>query len=63
MAKYLTSEQVIEVNKEVLKEINGHATELSFNPKVLQGVRESYYSDKEIKDWLMGGEIREFKRK
>ncbi len=30
--------------------------------KVLLGIRESYYSKKEIKKWLMTGEIREFER-
>lgn len=29
---------------------------------IMQGVREDYYSKSEIKDWLMRGEIREFKR-
>ena len=30
--------------------------------KVLKGVREGYYTDKEIRDWIKKGEIREFKR-
>jgi prophage maintenance system killer protein len=30
--------------------------------KVLQGIRERYYSDLEIKEWLKNGEIREFER-
>lgn len=42
---------------------NGEEIKLSLNPKVLQGIRESYYTDKEIKDWLIGGDIRDFKRK
>jgi len=29
---------------------------------VLQGVRESYYSDKEIKEWIKNGKIRKFER-
>jgi prophage maintenance system killer protein len=29
---------------------------------VLQGIREDYYNDDEIKKWLKGGTIREFKR-
>ena len=29
---------------------------------VLQGIRERYYKDSEIKKWLNGGNIREFKR-
>ncbi len=32
------------------------------NAYILQGIREEYYSDSEIKKWLMTGEIREFKR-
>src|SRR3989338_2345891 len=31
-------------------------------PKILQGVRENYYKDEEIKSWLQGGDMREFKR-
>ena len=30
--------------------------------KALTGVREGYYKDDEIKNWLKEGEIREFKR-
>ena len=30
--------------------------------EVLQGVRENFYTHKEIKDWLKNGKIREFKR-
>ena len=30
--------------------------------KVMQGVREHYYSDEEIKEWIKHGKIREFKR-
>lgn len=33
------------------------------NAYILQGIREGYYSDEEIKNWLIKGEIREFKRK
>ncbi|MBI2664308.1 type II toxin-antitoxin system death-on-curing family toxin [Candidatus Woesearchaeota archaeon] len=29
---------------------------------VLQGIREDYYKDSEIKKWLRGGKINEFKR-
>ncbi len=32
------------------------------NAYILQGIRENYYSDKELRDWLLKGEIREFKR-
>ncbi len=30
--------------------------------RVLQGIREGYYSDDEIKRWIQNGTIREFKR-
>ena len=30
--------------------------------KVFKGIREGYYSDQEITDWIKDGEIREFKR-
>ncbi len=30
--------------------------------RVLQGIRENYYTDKEIKEWLKIGKIREFVR-
>jgi death-on-curing protein len=30
--------------------------------RVMQGVREHYYSDEEIKEWIKNGKIREFKR-
>ncbi len=30
--------------------------------KILQGIRENYYSGAEIKKWLQGGEVRDFKR-
>jgi len=30
--------------------------------RVLQGIRENYYTDKEIKDWLITGKIRKFER-
>lgn len=30
--------------------------------KVLQGVRERYYSDSELKKWINNGKIRQFKR-
>ena len=32
------------------------------NAYILQGIRENYYQDLEIKEWLMKGDIREFKR-
>ena len=32
------------------------------NARVLLGIREHFYSDSEIKEWLKNGKIREFKR-
>ena len=32
------------------------------NAKVMLGIRESYYNDEEIKEWIKNGKIREFKR-
>jgi hypothetical protein len=30
--------------------------------KVMQGVRENYYSHEELKEWLKNGKIKEFRR-
>ncbi len=32
------------------------------NARIMQGIREGYYTHDEIKNWLEGGDIREFKR-
>ena len=32
------------------------------NANVLLGIREHYYSDDEIREWIQHGEIKEFKR-
>jgi death-on-curing protein len=32
------------------------------NAKVLLGIRENYYSGEEIREWIMHGKIKEFKR-
>lgn len=32
------------------------------NAKILKGIRKSYYSDEEIKNWLKTGKIRKFER-
>lgn len=32
------------------------------NAKVLQGIREDYYNDKEIEEWIKNGKIKDFKR-
>jgi death-on-curing family protein len=30
--------------------------------KVMQGIREGYYNDEELKEWIKNGKIREFRR-
>ncbi|MCR4369067.1 MAG: Fic family protein [archaeon] len=37
-------------------------TDDPLNAVVLRGIRENYYSDNEIKEWLKNGKIRQFKR-
>jgi hypothetical protein len=32
------------------------------NVKVMIGIRENYYSQNEIKEWVMNGKIKKFKR-
>ena len=41
---------------------NGIEPTFKEDAKILQGIRESYYSHDEIKQWLKGGDMREFKR-
>src|SRR3989338_4544211 len=41
---------------------NGIEPTFKEDAKILQGIRESYYSHDEIKKWLKGGDMREFKR-
>ncbi len=43
-------------------EMNGKATTVVHNPRVLQGIREEFYTRDEIMAWLKGHEIKEFKR-
>ena len=45
--------------------VNKITTEIKDNPKyakILTGIREGFYSDKETKNWLKNGEIRKFER-
>jgi death-on-curing family protein len=44
-------------------EVNGEKLNITHELTVLQGIREGYYTDGEIKNWIKGGEIRAFKRK
>lgn len=53
---YVVAESFIKVNKGNSKSDSGK------NAGVLQGIREDYYSEAEIRDWFIKGEIREFKR-
>jgi len=43
-------------------EINGKRFIAKKDIGVIYGIRELFYSDKEINKWIRGGEIREFKR-
>jgi death-on-curing family protein len=43
-------------------EANGEQIHVKYEPKVLQGVRERFYSGDEIVNWLKGNEIRKFVR-
>lgn len=45
--------------------LNGGLFNIPDNPayaRVMQGIREGYYTDEEIKRWIKNGKIREFKR-
>lgn len=45
--------------------INNKKTKITDDPinsRVMLGIRESYYSKEEIKEWIKNGKIREFKR-
>ncbi|MDO8538716.1 MAG: type II toxin-antitoxin system death-on-curing family toxin [archaeon] len=44
---------------------NNHKIGIDDNPenaKIMLGIREGYYSDNEIKEWIKNGKIRQFKR-
>ena len=52
------------VTKDFLTE-NGEKFKIEDSPsqaKIMVGVRESYYTDDEIKEWIKNGQIKEFKR-
>ncbi len=45
--------------------MNNSKTKISDDPKnsrIMLGIRESYYSDEEIKEWIKHGKIKQFKR-
>lgn len=43
-------------------EMNGKGANVAHDPRVLQGIREEFYTRDEIKAWLKGHEIKEFRR-
>lgn len=43
-------------------EVNGKRLNIVHDINILQGIREGYYVDDEIKEWLRGGKIRAFER-
>ncbi len=43
-------------------EANGEFVHVKYDPNVMQGVRERFYTKEEIMNWLKGHEIRKFKR-
>ena len=45
-----------------LLRVNNIEPKIKEEPRILQGIRENYYKDDEIKGWLQGGDMREFKR-
>jgi hypothetical protein len=49
---YLTPQEIIEFN---IQDDPSHA-------KIMTGIRENYYTDIELKEWIKDGHIREFKR-
>ncbi len=46
----------------VFLEANDESPKVDFDPRVLQGIRERFYTTAETVDWLKGNEVREFKR-
>ncbi len=42
--------------------INGRTATVQHDPRVLQGIREEFYTRDEIKAWRKGYEIKEFRR-
>ena len=43
-------------------EMNGEKTTVVHEPRVLQGIREEFYTRNKLKRWLKGHETKEFKR-
>ena len=46
--------------------INGKEFNITDNPdfaQIMTGIRENYYTDEEIKNWIQHGTIKEFKRR
>jgi len=43
-------------------EVNGEKLNITHDVNILQGIREGYYTDNEVKVWLKGGKTRVFER-
>ena len=43
-------------------EQNGEKTKAEHDPKILQGIREGFYTTLEVKSWLKGDEVKRFAR-
>ncbi len=54
---FITTRYFLEANKAKLG-----LEDKAENARVLLGIRENYYSDEEITEWIKNGKIREFKR-
>ena len=54
---FLTAKQFLIANKQKIRVMDNPE-----NARILLGIRENYYDDSEIKEWLKNGKIREFKR-
>src|SRR3989338_6465894 len=54
---FLTAKQFLIANKQKIRVMDNPE-----NARTLLGIRENYYDDSEIKEWLKNGKIREFKR-
>lgn len=54
---WIAAERFLERNNHKLNVDNSRE-----QARVLQGIRENYYTEGEIREWLITGEIREFKR-
>jgi len=54
---FITTKYFIKINKGKFNIKND-----PYYARVMQGIREGYYSDDEIKNWIKNGKIKEYKR-